>query len=296
MVLSGVVILSKEKSDFRGNGPMAAAAAAAATTPWWSPGKNEGQATKINMDSPTSVLFVDKVEAQDQTLKCIVDDDDWDPELATGSSPKEFCGAEVLDDVMRRKLFKVVECIDEIIPWDVLIAEPVLKAEAAPLQDIESRQVPSLIFELIVGRRRRSIVRDDACLDGMVVGELDIGKIKKRRRAKRGDGTKRHGRPPDRRPFGHSESWNMGVYPGRGPALISRADMIILPPTTPSAITFKDSTTLAVGVSGHSAAGETVTGTFLFVLAVNPTPGPVTSTSTRDETSKPPFPRAPKPF
>ena len=29
----------------------------------------------------------------------------------------------------------------------------------------------------------------------------------------------------------------MGVYPGRGPALISRADMIILPPTTPSATT-----------------------------------------------------------
>ena len=32
-------------------------------------------------------------------------------------------------------------------------------------------------------------------------------------------------------PFGHSESCNMGVYPGRGPALISRADMIILPST-----------------------------------------------------------------
>ena len=26
----------------------------------------------------------------------------------------------------------------------------------------------------------------------------------------------------------------MGVYPGRGPALISRADMIILPPNAPS--------------------------------------------------------------
>ena len=33
------------------------------------------------------------------------------------------------------------------------------------------------------------------------------------------------------RPFGHDESFNMGVYPGRGPALISRADMIILPST-----------------------------------------------------------------
>jgi len=32
-------------------------------------------------------------------------------------------------------------------------------------------------------------------------------------------------------PFGRSDSCNMGVYPGRGPALISRADMIILPST-----------------------------------------------------------------
>ena len=60
---------------------------------------------------------------------------------------------------------------------------------------------------------------------------------------KRGDGTRRHGRPPDLtlgRPFGFSESWNMGVYPGRGPALISRADMIILstpPPRTAPAPT-----------------------------------------------------------
>ena len=75
----------------------------------------------------------------------------------------------------------------------------------------------------------------------MVVCELESGEIKKRRYAKCGDGTRRHGRPPGLtigRPFGHSESsWNMGVYPGRGPALISRADMIILPPTTPSATT-----------------------------------------------------------
>ena len=70
----------------------------------------------------------------------------------------------------------------------------------------------------------------------LVVVKLEIGKIKKRRYMKRGDGTRRHGRPPDLTlggSFGHIESWNMGVYPGRGPALISRADMIILPPTTP---------------------------------------------------------------
>jgi hypothetical protein len=144
---------------------------------------------------------------------------------------------------MRRKLFNVVECIDEIIPWDELIAEPVLKAEAAPLQDIESRQVPSLIIELVVGRRRRSILRENVGLYGMLVRKPEIGMIMKRRYAKRGDGTRRHGRPPDLtlgRPFEFSESWNMGVYPGRGPALISRADMIILstpPPRTPPATT-----------------------------------------------------------
>ena len=191
------------------------------------------------MDSPTSVLFVDTVEAQDQTFNCIVDDDDWDPDLnlATGSSQTEFGGAEVLDDAGRRKLFKIFERVDEIIPWDELTAEPVVKAEAAPLQDIESREVPSIILEVIVGRRRRSILQEGAGLDGVVVCKPDIGKIRKRRRVRRGDGTKRHGRPPDRGPFGHSESWNMGVYPGRGPALISRADMITLPPTTPFATT-----------------------------------------------------------
>ena len=109
----------------------------------------------------------------------------------------------------------------------------------------------------------------------MVVCELDIGKIKKRRRVKRGDGTKRHGRPPDHRPFGHSKSWNRGVYPGRGLARISRADMTILTPTTPSAITFKNSATLLAGVSGHSAAEDTVTETFLSTFAVDSTPGPL---------------------
>ena len=45
------------------------------------------------------------------------------------------------------------------------------------------------------------------------------------------------------RPFGHDESFNMGVYPGRGPALISRADMIILPsPITIDSFAFADNT------------------------------------------------------
>ena len=160
------------------------------------------------------------------------------------------------------------------------------------MQDIDSRQVSNIILEVTVGRQQ-TIIRD-----GMVVCERENGEIKKRRYAKRGDGTMRHGRPPDLtlgRPFGHSESWNMGVYPGRGPALISRADMIILPPTTPSAITLKDSTTLSVGVSGHSAAGGTVTGTLLSALAVNSAPGPATSTAIHDDSSiKTPAPPAPK--
>ena len=64
----------------------------------------------------------------------------------------------------------------------------------------------------------------------------------------------------------------------------------------PSAIIFKDSTTLSVGVSGHSAAGDTVTGTFISALAVDSTPGPATSTAMLDESSKPPALSAPKPL
>ena len=128
----------------------------------------------------------------------------------------EFSGIVVLVIVTMAMLFKAVDFVDELI-----------------------------ILEVIVGRRRRrrSILRDGAGLDGMVVCKPDIGKIKKRRRVRRGDGTKRHGRPPDCGPFGHIESWNMGVYPGRGPALISRADMIILTPGTPPSRTPPPATT-----------------------------------------------------
>jgi hypothetical protein len=85
---------------------------------------------------------------------------------------------------------------------------------------------------VIIGRRR-SILRENVGLYGMLVRKPEIGMIKKRRYVKRGDCTRHHGRPPDHGPFGLSNSWNTGVYPGRGPALISRADMIILPQTTP---------------------------------------------------------------
>jgi hypothetical protein len=242
-------------------------------------------------DSPTSVLFVETVEAQEQTVKGGVDDYDWDPELAKVSLT-EFRWAEALDATTRRELIKVVERFDEVIPWDEWVAEPVVKAEAASLQDIKSRQVPNIILEVIIGRRR-SILRENVGLYGMLVREPEIGMIKKRRYVKRGDGTRRHGRPPDHGPYGLSTSWNTGVYPGRGPALISRADMIILPQTTPSAFTFKDSATVSVGVSGHSAAGDTETGIFLSASTVNSTPGPATSTAIRNESSKmPPNPHS----
>ena len=83
----------------------------------------------------------------------------------------------------------------------------------------------------------------------------------------------------------------------KSPALISRTDMIMTPPTTPSAITFKDSTTLPAGVSGHSAEGDTVTGTLLSAFAVDSAPGPATPTAIRNESSKKlPAPHAPKLF
>ena len=127
------------------------------------------------------------------------------------------------------------------------------------------RSFLDIILEVTVGRERSNL-QGDVGFDGLVVRGPKNGKIKKKRYAKRGGGYRRQGRPPDltlREPFRYSESWNMGVYPGRGPALISRADMIMTPPTTPSAITFKDSTstTLSAGFSGHSAAGDTLADT-----------------------------------
>ena len=234
------------------------------------------------------------MEAQEHTTKLQNNiqgsvDEDWDPELATGSSLTEIRVREVLDDATRSKLFEAFERSDEFIPWEEWISGPVVTAEAAT---INSWQVSNIILEETVGRRRR-IIRD-----GMVVCERENGEIKKRRYAKRGDGTRRHGRPPDLtlgRPFGHSESWNMGVYPGRGPALISRADMIILPPTTPSAIASENSSTLPAGVSVHSAAGASVTDFLLTTFTVDSAPGPVTPTAMRDDDSlKSPTLHAPK--
>ena len=133
--------------------------------------------------------------ALQSTFKCSVDDSDWDPELAMESSPTELCGGEVLDIDMRGKLLESFECFDEIISWDEWISEPVVNAEAAAVQETKSVQVPNIILEMLIGRRR-SVLRDEIVFDGMAVREVEIGKIKKRRYVKRGGGTRRHGRPP----------------------------------------------------------------------------------------------------
>ncbi len=60
-------------------------------------------------------------------------------------------------------------------------------------------------------------------------------------------------------------------------------------PTTallPPAITSKDSAAISVGVSGHSAAGDSVTGTLRSAFAVDSAPGPFTPTAIHDETLK----------
>ena len=96
-------------------------AAAVAATSLGSPGKEVGQITKRYVESPISVLFWDTVEAHEQsaklqdTIQFSVDDEDWDPELATGSSLTEFRVGEVLDDASRSKLFEpeAFECSDE---------------------------------------------------------------------------------------------------------------------------------------------------------------------------------------
>jgi hypothetical protein len=123
-----------------------------------------------------------------------------------------------------------------------------------------------------LGLDDRAVYKSEGEPAGEPTTEPDQDRPQKTRtgRTTRSRGARRHGRPPD----------------SQGPSTI--------PP--PSAITFKDSTTLSVGVSGHSAAGDTVTGTFISALAVDSTPGPATSTATLDESSKPPALSAPKPF
>ncbi len=300
------------------------AAAVAAAMPWWSPGKGDGQVTGRLVHSPTSVLDLDAVEAEEQTNLSPSskvwnsDDADWDPEIATESSLAEISGSVVLGILTTAIEFETADS-DVLVPWgdwndDVDVAvhlasdpaqsrgmqigEILTASDSKPVRDSQFEN--NLAFDEEDDQDEEDDDRNKTTIEHTTGRARDLnGKIKEWRYAKRGDGTRRHGRPPDLtlgRPLGLSESWNMGVYPGRGPALISRADMIILPPTTPSAITFKDSTTLLVGVSGHSAAEDTVTGTFLSALAVNSTPGPATSTSTRDEPSKPPSPHAPKLF
>jgi hypothetical protein len=81
-----------------------------------------------------------------------------------------------------------------------------------------------------------------------------------------GGARRRHGRPPG----------------SQGPTTIS----------PPSAIALKGSSMLSVGVTVHSAAGDTVTGTFLSAFFVVATPDSAASAAKHDETSmKSPVPR-----
>ena len=163
-------------------------------------------------------------------------------------------------------LLEADDSIDELTPWGEWDDDDDVAVQIAPdpAQARDGQIEKSLAIHEAIRVRLWSSIQGDAGPDDMLVIKLEMGKIKKRRYVKRGDGTRRHhGRPQDLTPggsFGHIESWNMGVYPGRGPALISRADMIILPLATPSAIASEDSSTLSAGVSAHSAAGASVTG------------------------------------
>ena len=186
-----------------------------------------------------------EVEDQDQTklspsIKMFnSDDDDWDPEIAT--EPSDFSGSVVPENVTRVIFFETADSVDEWIPWgewgddaDVAVQFASDPAQARDIQIGENFAIRPSKERIEEDDGRNATTTEHTT--GRLSDEPENGEIKKRRYMKRDGGTRRHGRPPDLTlggPFGHSESWNMGVYPGRGPALISRADMIILPPTTP---------------------------------------------------------------
>ncbi len=183
--------------------------------------------------------------------------------------------------------YETADSVDELVPWDdwnddvdvaVHFASDPAQARGMQIGEILTIRPSKKQVEEDYGRS--TITTDHTA--GWARDEPENGEIKRRRFAKRGDGTRRHGRPPDLAlggPFGHSESWNMGVYPGRGPALISRADMILLPPTKPSAIIFKDPLTPSVVVSDLVVAGETASDTLTVAHAGLSAPGPSTSTT-----------------
>ena len=248
-----------------------------------------------------------EVEDQDQTklspsIKMFnSDDDDWDPEIAT--EPSDFSGSVVPENVTRVIFFETADSVDEWIPWgewgddaDVAVQFASDPAQARDIQIGENFAIRPSKERIEEDDGRNATTTEHTT--GRLSDEPENGEIKKRRYMKRDGGTRRHGRPPDLTlggPFGHSESWNMGVYPGRGPALISRADMIILPPTTPSAIIFKDPLTPCVVVSDPVVAGETASDISPVAHAGLSAPGFSTSTTAGSGSSdKSPTPYAPK--
>ena len=132
--------------------------------------------------------------------------------------------------------------------------------------------------------------RDDIGLVDNVVyrpGAISIGGLIKNQLGSGAGAEQHHGRPPDsqgvpgkvqlkkKRLFGRAKRRH-GRPPGsKGPTTIS----------PPSAIALKDSFTLSVGVTVHSATGETITGTYLSTFSVVSNPGSAASAAKHDETS-----------
>ena len=84
-------------------------------------------------------------------------------------------------------------------------------------------------------------------------------KVQPKKKRLFGGAKRRHGRPPG----------------FKGPTTIS----------PPSATALKDSSMFSVGVTVHSATGDTVTGNFISAFSVVSTPGSAASAAKHDETS-----------
>ena len=175
------------------------AAAVAAAMPLRSPGKEDGQIKERHVTSPTSVLDVDTVEVEEQTMPSItifnLDDYDWDPEMAAESSLVEFSGSVMPGIVTTAMPFKA-DSVDELIPWGEW-NDGVDVAVQFAYDPRDSQIGESLSVREVVRVNSWSSIQGDAGPDDLVVVKLEIGKIKKRRYVKQGDGTRRHGRPPD---------------------------------------------------------------------------------------------------
>ena len=166
------------------------AAAVAVAMPWRSPGKVNGQAKGKYLNSPISVLFVDTVEIDEQDT----DDADWDPEIATKSSLTEWSGRLVLEIATRAMLFETDDSIDELTPWGEWDDRVDVAVQFAPDPEFSGTVVLEIDTMAMLFEAVDSV---DELIPWLVVIKLEIGKIKKRRYVKRGDGTRRHGRPPD---------------------------------------------------------------------------------------------------